>query len=308
MKILLYLLLFLSIFSVLLSAFLNYRNKADANDYNIHTLPNLIGWIGVGDVVVFSAFAMICLIVTDDSNVSAYSFPFFIFYLFILLGMYLALIAFNKKFETKQDVIIYTNCFRRNKEYAYSDFTKIYQSFACNYICYVKGKRAFCINEEFITPMIYMKSQLPKNIEYSTKESRQEATIKDGIITSKMNLGGFSIAWLNFLIAAVILGYLKLNDGIYSLIAVLWFPFALGYLVHTYLYLVKYDKGRRLLKIRHFFREKEFNLTGLKWEEVTESGIPVKIKFFNKKQKVCKVDVSIIVTNRDILIRELEGK
>ena len=306
MKILIYICIFISVVIVLLSVILDYKSKVDSKDCNIQSLPKIIGWIGVGDILVCSAISIMCLLTTDDSDVSAYLFPCAIFYLFILLGMYLSLITFNKRFEIKQDVVIYTNCFRRKKIYAYNDFTKIRQNFGGDYVCYVKGKRAFAINEEFILPLIFMKNYLPKDIEYDTKESRQDAKVKDGIITSKTNWGGYLIAWMNFLMPLGGVIVLKMNDGLYSFLAFIWLLFGIGYLIYVYRYLVIFDKHKSILKIRHFFRTSEYCINGLKWEEKTNNGIPIAIKFYKNKKKVCNVDVSATVTNRDILIKALK--
>lgn len=130
----------------LVSAFMEKLNKeAKAISQatpGTYTMPKSIVWLG-GICTVFFA---VCTVLSMVAGVAGRR---VVFVPFCGLGIFLSLYAINRRFVVTAQYVYYTNIFKRETAYPLTDITLIKQGVGGDFICYVNGKKAFTIDQQF---------------------------------------------------------------------------------------------------------------------------------------------------------------
>ncbi len=267
-------------------------------------MPKSFGLVGFMDVVFFTVLNCVCIRFCTDPWIKLIVGGLFL--ACIVLGIYLTLFGFVRKFTLKDDEILYTNLLGGTQSFAYSDVTAIIQKKSGDFLLYVDGEKACVLDQQY--PKLYMTiaERMPQSAIFETKAQRQESEVKEGVIVSKTGKVGYSISGISLIISGMLLFLLRIYYGYYSILAIIYFAFSMIYVLYCLCYQLTIDQRRHVLAIRKFGKTKEYPLKGIRIEPGENSMVgPTYFALYTGKKKLAKVDTSITVTNRELLMKIL---
>ncbi|MGN0411547.1 MAG: DUF6560 family protein [Lachnospiraceae bacterium] len=295
--------------AVCLAAFRKSADEVDKNTNGVFVMPRILGFLGVIAFVLFGAFTGVYVWASDEVEVPLV----LLFAAFSLVGVWLAMYGFNRRLEITDTEVRFRNIFCHVDTYRLTDITMIKQKYFGDYVCYVNGKKAFLIDQQFPTArdMIHDgAAALGNDFPMITKLSKQKQLVEDGMIISRTSTRGYVEAWFCFLFPIVFTIIISMAPDTGTLLAsAVLLVWGTGYLFCAYRYLVTYNTRSRKLTVRRCFTTKEYFVDEYdrKIGVETENGMRKAIVFYKDNKRKFKIKITNAVTSSELLL-EVFGK